>query len=83
MCDVLLYLLQYSRDFYIGQWLRDTQLELEKAMKEAGEEMDPITTDGNGDVPAISSSAAALQQAEVKKETLHSLIGTKNQSELK
>jgi cohesin loading factor subunit SCC2 len=73
----------YSRDFYIGQWLRDTQLELEKAMKEAGEEMDPITTDGNGDVPAISSSAAALQQAEVKKETLHSLIGTKNQSELK
>lgn len=75
--------LQYSRDFYLGQWLRDTQLELEKAMKDTGEEMDPITTDRNGDVPAISSSAAALQQAELKKEILHSLIGPKNQSELK
>ena len=75
--------MQFSRDFYLGQWLRDTQLELEKALKETGEEMDPITSDRNGDVPAITSSAAALQQAELKKETLHSLIGPRNQSELK
>lgn len=80
---VVVFLLQYSRDFYLGQWLRDTQVELEKAMKETGEDMDSLTAENNGDIPVISSSAVALQQAELKKDILHSLIGPKSQSEIK
>ena len=74
---------QYSRDFYLGQWLRDTQLELEKVMKGSEEDMDTLTLEERGDAPVISSSAVALQQAEVKKDMLHSLICPKNQSEIK
>lgn len=42
--------------------------------------MDTLT---NEDVPAISSSAVALQQAELKKDILYSMISSKSQSELK
>ena len=74
---------QYSRDFYLGQWLRDTQLELEKVMRGSEEDMDTLTLEERGDAPVISSSAVALQQAEVKKDMLHSLICPKNQSDIK
>ena len=58
-------------------------MELERAMKETGEDMDSLTAEKNGDIPVISSSAVALQQAELKKDILHSLIGPKSQSEIK
>lgn len=75
--------LQYARDFYIGQWLRDSQLELEKALRgNADSPTDPMILD-EGDDPAISSSAIILQQAEVKKEMLHSLMETKTLTRLK
>lgn len=49
-------------------------------MKDTSEDIDP---DINGDAPVISSSAMALQQAEMKKDILHSLIGPKNQTDMK
>lgn len=52
-------------------------------MKETGEDMDALSSERNGDVPVISSSAEALQQAELKKDILHSLIGPKSQSRIK
>ena len=58
-------------------------MELERAMKETAEDMDSLTAENNGDVPIMSSSAAALQQAELKKDILHSLIGPKSHSEIK
>lgn len=72
---------QYAKDFYIGQWLRDTDVELEKAMKGSTNAIDDLSLEDN--VPAISSSAVALQQAEVKKGMLHSLISSKAQASLK
>ena len=47
-----------------------------------GEEMDQITNEDE-DAPVISSSATALQQAELKKEMLHSLISSRSHSEIK
>ena len=74
---------QYARDFYIGQWLRDSQLELEKALQgNPDSPTDPMTLD-EGDDPGISSSAVILQQAEVKKEMLHSLMEAKTLTRLK
>lgn len=45
--------------------------------------MDTLTSEGNGDAPAITSAAVALQQAELKKDILYSMINSKSQSELK
>lgn len=77
---------QFARDFYIGQWLRDTQLELEKVLKGSADSptfpMDILSMD-QGNAPVISSSAVALQQAEVKKEMLHSLMEQKGFSSLR
>ena len=77
---------QYARDFYIGQWLRDAQLELEKALKGSLDApdypMDCLVLDQEA-VPAISSSAIALQQAEVKKDVLHSFTDPKALASLK
>lgn len=76
----------YARDFYIGQWLRDAQLDLEKALKGSLDPpdfpMDSLVLDQEA-VPAISSSAIALQQAEVKKEVLHSFTDPKALASLK
>ena len=59
-------------------------MELEKAMKDTGEEdLDTLNTEKNGDSPLISSSAVALQQAELKRDILHSLIGPKSKSDMK
>jgi cohesin loading factor subunit SCC2 len=52
-------------------------------MKETAEDMDSLTAENNRDIPIMSSSAAALQQAELKKDILHSLIGPKSHSEIK
>ena len=52
-------------------------------MKDTSEDMDPITAETNGDIPVINSSAVALQQAEFKKDILHSLIGPRHQTDLK
>ena len=56
-------------------------MELEKAMKGSTNAIDDLNLEDN--VPAISSSAVALQQAEVKKGMLHSLISSKAQASLK
>ena len=71
--------LQYARDFYLGQWLRDTQVELEKALKGGGED-GPMETLGleEEELPVASLSAAALQQAQLKTEMLHALMDPKN-----
>ena len=74
---------QYARDFYIGQWLRDSQLELEKALQGPSDASTDLLALEDGEDPEISSSAVALQQAEVKKEMLHSLMDTKNPHEIK
>ena len=74
---------QYARDFYIGQWLRDSQLELEKALQGPSDASTDLLALEDGEDPEISSSAVALQQAEVKKEMLHSLMDTKTLTKLK
>ena len=74
---------QYARDFYIGQWLRDSQLELEKALQGPSDASTDLLALEDGDDPEISSSAVALQQAEVKKEMLHSLMDAKTLTKLK
>ena len=80
------FLSQYARDFYLGQWLQDTQVELEKALK--GDSVEPafasdaVATD-DGDVPGISESATVLQQAEDKKEMLYSLMDIKTLQSLR
>ena len=42
-----------------------------------------MAADNDGDAPVMSSSAVALQQAELKKEILHCLIGPRIQAEIK
>ena len=74
---------QYARDFYIGQWLRDSQLELEKALQGPSDASTDLLALEDGEDPEISSSAVALQQAEVKKEMLHSLMDAKTLTKLK
>ena len=80
------YFLQYARDFYIGQWLQDTQVELEKVLKGSPHSptspSDPLSLDHDA-VPAISQSASILQQAEVKKDMLHSLMEAKTLNSLR
>ena len=58
-------------------------MELEKALKSDASDMDNVSLEGDGGTPVISSSATALQQAETKKEILHSLITTKSHSTFK
>ena len=79
---------QFARDFYIGQWLYDTQLDLEKALKDnpqspTAQAEDSALLDDHDDIPAISSSAVILQQSEFKKEKIQSLLDPKTISELK
>ena len=79
---------QFARDFYIGQWLYDTQLDLEKALKDnpqspTAQAEDNVLLDDHDDIPAISSSAVILQQSEFKKEKIQSLLDPKTVSELK
>lgn len=77
---------QFARDFYIGQWLYDTQLDLEKALKDNPQsptaQADVHVLDDE-DAPAISSSAVILQQSEFKKEKIQSLLDPKTIAELK
>ena len=78
---------QFARDFYIGQWLYDTQLDLEKALKDNPQSPTAQAEDSalldDEDVPAISSSAVILQQSEFKKEKIQSLLDPKTIAELK
>ncbi len=68
---------QYAKDFYLGQWLQDMQVELEKALRNSPVSSnfpsDPLALD-NGGAPGISQSASVLQLAEAKKDVLHSLM---------
>ncbi len=52
-------------------------MELEKALRNSPVSSafpaDPLSL-GNGDAPGISQSASVLQQAEAKKDMLHSLM---------
>ena len=82
-CACILSPSQYARDFYIGQWLRDSQLELEKALQGPSDASTDLLALDEGEDPEISSSAVALQQAEVKKEMLHSLMDAKTLTKLK
>ena len=78
---------QFARDFYIGQWLYDTQLDLEKALKDNPQsptaQAENNLLDDHDDIPTISSSAVILQQSEFKKEKIQSLLDPKAESELK
>lgn len=79
---------QFARDFYIGQWLYDTQLDLEKALKDNPQsptaQPDDLTLlDGHKDIPALSSSAVILQRSEFKKGAIQSLLDPKTVAGLK
>ena len=69
--------LQLARDFYIGQWLHDVQTELERVMKgaaPAGGDLLALEEEEEGGAPVISAAVGVLQQAELKKEVLVSLV---------
>ena len=79
---------QFARDFYIGQWLYDTQLDLEKALKENPQSPlskadDLCVLDDHQNVLAVTPSAVMLQQSEAKKEVIQSLLYPKTISSLK
>ena len=60
---------QFAKEFYIGQWLHDVQTELERVMKGA--------SPAGGDLLAMEEGeeeGAHVQEAELKKEALVSLI---------
>ena len=66
----------------------DTQLDLEKALKDnpqspTAQVEDSNVLDGHEDIPTISSSAVILQQSEFKKEKIQSLLDPKTISALK
>ena len=70
---------QYARDFYIAQWIYDSQVELEKLLK------DPSTIDDLDaiDTAEITNSAMAMQQSETKISMLRSLLNPKKRNSLK
>ncbi|XP_064386068.1 nipped-B-like protein isoform X2 [Halichondria panicea] len=69
----------YARDFYIAQWIYDSQVELEKLLK------DPSTIDDLDaiDTAEITNSAMAMQQSETKISMLRSLLNPKKRNSLK
>lgn len=79
--------MQYARDFYIGQWLYDAHLELDRVLKEnptsptSGLNSDAFNEDLNSAV--ISSSDIALQQSEIKKDTILSFLDSKKLASFK
>lgn len=81
--------LQYGRDFYIGQWLYDTHLELDKALKDnptspmAILTSDTLNEDGTELNGGVSTSGLALQHSEMKKDTILSFLDSKKQSSFK
>lgn len=82
------YLCQFARDFYIGQWLYDSQLDLEKALKDGphspiSQADDLSVQDDHEKMLAVSSSAAILQQSEIKKDMIQSLLDPKTLAALK
>ena len=70
---------QYAKDFYIAQWIYDTQVELEKVLKDPSlstlDDIDPLESHME-----VSSSDLALQQSEMKSDMLRSLLGKKRSS---
>lgn len=81
--------LQYARNFYLGQWLRDNMTEMEKGLRSSPPGSpssrtnnafpDPLllsVRDANEDgvLPSLSPSAQLVHQAEQTKEFLLSLV---------
>lgn len=72
--------LQYARDFYTGQWLRDNQVELERALQgpalhSTSLQSDPLLMDDEEERDTeLNSSAQAMHQAEKNKDFLLSLL---------
>ena len=75
---------QFARDFYIGQWLYDSHLELEKLLKDRSSSPTAQLSfrDLADEVGAEeSSSNSAVQQCELKKEKILVLLDShKNRS---
>ena len=79
---------QFARDFYIGQWLYDIQLDLEKALKDNPQsptaQIDDLNVLDDCDASVkVSSSAVVLQQSESKKDMILTLLDPKYSSVLK
>lgn len=74
--SIIFWLQQYARDFYLGQWLRDCQQEMERVLTGSSSQpefpIDPIGLDGLP-VPE-TDQATALQDAEQRKQFLHSML---------
>eukprot|EP00731_Ephydatia_muelleri_P018474 Em0011g514a len=66
----------YARDFYLGQWLRDCQQEMERVLTGSSSQpefpIDPIGLDGIP--PPETDRATALQDAEQRQQFLHSML---------
>lgn len=75
---VSLFYMQYARDFYIAQWIYDSQVELERLLKEPA-----IEDDLDAFEPEITNTAMALQQSEGKVAALRSLLDPKKRNRLK
>lgn len=87
--DIFFLAVQYGRDFYIGQWLYDAHTELDRALKENPASPTAILNskafdeDGADHNDGVSSSGLALQQSEMKKNTILSFLDSKKQSSFK
>ena len=84
--------MQYARDFYIGQWLYDTHMELDRALKDnptsptatmsLDHHFQDLDGEGGGEI-GISSSGIALQHSEIKKDAILSFLDSKKHSSFK
>ncbi len=78
------FLFQYARDFYIGQWLYDAHLELDRVLKEnPSSPLEALNEDFPDATGEISSSGIALQQSELKKDTILSFLDSKKMTSFK
>ena len=68
--------LQYARYFYLGQWLRDNQLEIERLFQQSSDSHNNTDTglDDDDDRMVASPSVQLLHQAEVTKEFIMNLM---------
>ena len=84
---IVVYSLQFARDFYIGQWLYDIHIELERVLKENPTSptlnFEPYSGALEGVEGGISSSGIALQQSELKKSLILSFLDSRKMSSFK
>lgn len=76
---------QYARDFYAGQWLRDNQVELERTVKGPSSLPADQLLYEEDDVGGLleSSSTQAMYLAEQNKDFLLSLLDKASSSEIR